>query len=167
MACASLLVPGSLFLLLSAEDFSDAVVFSTQAFQRPCSKPFHKVSWQSCCRGPVFVSASQLVAGLNDPATQLLALPYGPLFLKKRGLASCISVRGGNLLASGDCLFTRAAYREGAAWKLCDDSVRFARQLMIDQYQFIHPAQTDWNSRRNPDTTLQLARFEWKEADSP
>ncbi len=62
--------------------------------------------------------------------------------------------------------FTRAAYRDGNAWKLREYSVRFVRQLLIDQYQDT-PGSDGLEFQTNPEVTVQPSRFTWKRAFSP
>jgi hypothetical protein len=62
--------------------------------------------------------------------------------------------------------FTRAAYRDGGAWKLRDYSVRYTRPLMIDQYQET-PGSDDLKFESNPDIPLPVPQFSWKRGYSP
>ena len=62
--------------------------------------------------------------------------------------------------------FTRAAYHDGTGWHLRDYSVRFIRPLMIDEYQ-VTPGSDGLEFQTNPDMTVQVPRFSWKQAFSP
>lgn len=61
--------------------------------------------------------------------------------------------------------FTRAAYRDATGWKLRDYSVRFIRQLRIDQYQET-PGSQGLMFEQNADLITRLPAFSWKQAYS-
>src|SRR5450432_2796481 len=114
-----------------------------------------------------FASADQLDSILVNTSTRLLVLPYGSAFPEAawEPIFQFLQ-RGGNLLVFGGRPFTRAAYRDAGGWKLREYSVRFARPLMIDQYQET-PGSDHLEFQPNPEVTLQLPRFAWKRAFSP
>src|SRR5450432_140936 len=114
-----------------------------------------------------FASADQLDSILVNTSTRLLVLPYGSAFPEAawEPIFQFLQ-RGGNLLVFGGRPFTRAAYRDAGGWKLREYSVRFARPLMIDQYQET-PGSDHLEFQPNPEVTLQLPKFAWKRAFSP
>ncbi len=117
--------------------------------------------------GARFAPADQLAALLGDPASRLLILAYGSAFPEENWSAiHSFLDRGGNLLVLGGRPFTRAAYHDAAGWRLRDYSVRFIRQLAIDQFQ-ITPGSDGLEIQSNPDVTLTLPRFAWQRAFSP
>lgn len=114
-----------------------------------------------------FASADQLGALLGDPASRLLVLPYGSAFPEENWSAIQVFLqRGGNLLVLGGRPFTRAAYHDTAGWHLRDYSVRFIRQLSIDQFQTT-PGSAGMDFQNNPDLAISLPRFAWQRAFSP
>lgn len=113
-------------------------------------------------------SATGLNAALDEPYTRLLILPYGSAFPESSWSHIFEYLeRGGNLLVLGGRPFTRAAYQDSTGWHLRDYSVRFSRQLMIDQYQDTPGSGDLDNFESNPDLTLQPAKFSWTRAFSP
>jgi len=110
-------------------------------------------------------SARELKERLN--AANLLVLPYGSAFPEEvwADIQSFLE-RGGNLLVLGGRPFTRAAYRDGANWRLRDYSVRYTRPLRIDQYQET-PGADGLEFESNPDIPLAIPEFAWKRAFSP
>src|SRR5579864_5808197 len=110
--------------------------------------------------------ARHLATALAASQVRLLILPYGASFPEEAWPAiKQFLDRGGNLLVFGERPFTRAAYRSGD-WRNRDYSVRFIRQLMIDQYQET-PGSDGLQFQPNPEVTLQLPPFPWKRAFSP
>lgn len=117
--------------------------------------------------GAWFASADQLGALLGDPASRLLVLPYGSSFPEEDWSAIYSFLqRGGNLLVLGGRPFTRAAHHDAAGWHLRDYSVRFIRQVAIDQYQ-VTPGSDGMEFHGNPDVPLSLPVFSWQRAFSP
>ena len=101
-----------------------------------------------------FASTAELKDRLTS--AKLLVLPYGSAFPEDAWAdIYAFLQRGGNLLVLGGRPFTRAAYRDGNAWKLRDYSVRYTRPLMIDQYQET-PGSDDLKFESNPDIPLSL-----------
>jgi hypothetical protein len=124
---------------LAADQFSAAVVFSESGF--PAADTASPSVQQSAALlpGARLATARELATLLKAPATQLLVLPYGSAFPEEAWPHILAFLqRGGNVLVLGGRPFTRSAYHDANGWKLRDYSVRFARSLMIDQYQTIH-----------------------------
>jgi hypothetical protein len=114
-----------------------------------------------------FASAEQLAILLRDPGTRLLVLPYGSAFPEASWPDIFAFLKhGGNLLVLGGRPFTRSAYHDAGGWKLRAYSVRFARDLMIDQYQTT-PGSDGLQFQPNPDLPLKLQQFSWRRAFSP
>ena len=117
--------------------------------------------------GARLASAKELDSLLTEPSTRLLVLPYGSAFPEANWSAIYAFLeRGGNLLVLGGRPFTRAAYRDDSGWHLRDYSVRFLRQLSIDQFQTT-PGSAGMQFQDNPDLALALPRFFWQRAFSP
>jgi hypothetical protein len=172
MRKVSLFLTGALLLLLgtgavAAAQFSGTVVFSESGFPSPdaAAPSVHQLA--SLLPGARFVPGSQLAALLKDPASRLLVLPYGSAFPEESWPAIFAFLQnGGDLLVLGGRPFTRSTYRDASGWKLRDYSVRFARALMIDQYQTT-PGSEGLQFQPNPDLPLQLPSFAWGHAFSP
>src|SRR5262249_32420373 len=62
--------------------------------------------------------------------------------------------------------FTRSAYRDSSGWHLRDYNVRFARALMIDQYQTT-PGSDGLSFQQNTDLPVETSKFSWRSAFSP
>jgi hypothetical protein len=153
---------------LRAMDFtSSVVVFSDASFPAADSASASPEQLRKMLPGAQLVSVDQLPALLEARETSLFVLPYGSAF-PEEGWRSIYQFlrRGGNLLVLGGRPFTRPAYREAGVWKLRDYSVRFARTLMIDQYQET-PGSDGLKFEINPDVMPQLPSFAWKRAFSP
>lgn len=117
--------------------------------------------------GATFVSAEELEGALSGSRISLLVLPYGSAFPEAdwSGIKAYLD-RGGNLLVIGGRPFTRAAFKENGVWKLRDYSVRFIRELKVDQFQQT-PGSDGYHYVANPETVTQLPEFAWKRAFSP
>ncbi|MGC2162622.1 MAG: cellulase family glycosylhydrolase, partial [Silvibacterium sp.] len=117
--------------------------------------------------GAIFVTAQELDSALSDGHTRLLVLPYGSAFPEDAwsSLRTYLD-HGGNLLVIGGRPFTRAAYKVDGAWKLRDYSVRFIRELMVDQFQET-PGSAGLIYSPNPDIVTQLPPFSWQHSFSP
>ncbi len=152
---------------LAAQDFSAAVVFFDTGFPAADSDGAPRAQLESALPGAHFASSDQLDAQLNDTSTRLLVLPYGSAF-PEQNWASIVAFlrRGGNLLVLGGRPFTRSAYHDQNGWHLREYSVRFSRQLSIDQYQTM-PGSDGLSFATNPDLTIQPPQFQWKRAFSP
>src|SRR5215471_15087500 len=119
-----------------AESLSGSVVFSEAGFPAVDSAGPSPEQLQKMLPGAQLASAQQLADLLNATSTRLLVLPYGSAFPEEAWPDIFRFLRrGGNLLVLGGRPFTRSAYRDNAGWHLRDYNVRFARALMIDQYQ--------------------------------
>ncbi len=152
---------------VAAQEHSVAVVFFDSGFPAADSASASGEQLEKMFPGARFSSLEQLDAELRDTSTRLLVLPYASAFPEQAwpGIYEFLH-RGGNLLVLGGEPFSRAAYRDSTGWHLRDYSVRFMRQLMIDQYQ-ITPGSEGLDFQTNPDVTLQPKRFAWKRAFSP
>ena len=150
----------------SADRFSAAVVFSEQGFpSADAASP--SASLAATLQGARLASSEQLSALLKDPATRLLVLPYGSSFPEARWPEILTFLQnGGNLLVLGGRPFTRSAYHDASGWHLRGYSVRFARSLMIDQYQTT-PGSAGLQFQANPELPLKLPQFSWARAFSP
>jgi hypothetical protein len=117
--------------------------------------------------GTRFATFDQLGPLLTAPATHLLVLPYGSAFPEQAwGDIYQYLQRGGNLLVLGGRPFTRAAFRDSSGWHLRDYSVRFIRQLMIDQYE-ITPGSEGLEFSANPNLPIKIPPFGWAHGFSP
>src|SRR5262249_9521480 len=153
--------------LLCAQDFSGTLVLAEPGFLGADSSVPTPQQLERLLSGARTATAKDLPAQLKFPATRLLLLPYGSAFPEEAWPAIFEYLRaGGNLLVLGGRPFTRAAYREGSGWRLRDYSVRFTRQLQIDQYQDT-PGSGRLEFQNNPDIVAQLPQFAWKRAFSP
>ena len=163
LLCSGLFLLGT--LTLAEENLSPAVVFAESQF--PAADSATPRALQTALPGAQFASADRLSVLLKDPATRLLVLPYGSAFPEPNweDFLSFLQ-HGGNLLVLGGRPFTRSAYRDAAGWKLRDYSVRFARPLMIDQYQTT-PGSQGTEYRNSNDVSLKVPAFAWKRAFSP
>jgi hypothetical protein len=172
MRIISLLIVGALLLslgtgALAADRFSSAVVFSESGFPAADAAGPSTHQFAALLPGAHFAHAGQLAILLKDPATRLLVLPYGSAFPEESWPEIYAFLKnGGNLLVLGGRPFTRSVYHDATGWKLRDYSVRFARALMIDQYQTT-PGSDGLQFQTNPDLPLKLSRFAWGRAFSP
>ena len=162
-----ILVPLLLSPTSSAQDFSSIVIFQEPSFPSADTAPAVNIPWQSALPPARAATANELHEQLQNPATKLFILPYGSAFPESAwsDIQSFLR-RGGNLLVLGGRPFTRAACFENGRWRLRDYSVRFIRQLSIDQYQTV-PGSGGLAFESNPDIPLQLPSFDWREAFSP
>ncbi|MGN6328531.1 MAG: hypothetical protein ACTHL5_06275, partial [Rhodanobacter sp.] len=80
--------------------------------------------------------AAQLDAALDSAQTRLLVLPYGSAYPEAAWPAILRYLdRGGNLIVLGGKPFTRAAYRDGKAWRLRESGVAASLELFIQGWQ--------------------------------
>jgi hypothetical protein len=166
-AVAALLFLASPAAVLGQPDLSSVVVFSESGFPAADSAGPSPQQLTAILPGFQLAAADRLQGALAAPATRLLILPHGSAFPEEAWPAiKQFLDRGGNLLVLGGRPFTRAAYRDSKGWHLRDYSVRFIRQLMIDQYQET-PGAAGLQFQPNPELTLQLPAFEWNRAYSP
>jgi hypothetical protein len=152
---------------LAADQFSAAVVFSEPGFPAADTASPSPLQSAALLPGAHLATARDLSTLLKDPAIRLLVLPYGSAFPEEAwpDILAFLQ-RGGNVLVLGGRPFTRSAYHDANGWKLRDYSVRFARSLMIDQYQTT-PGSDGLQFQPNPDLPLHLHRFAWGRAFSP
>ncbi|HWF93042.1 MAG TPA: hypothetical protein VN684_12205 [Terriglobales bacterium] len=150
-----------------AEDFSSVAVFAEPGFPAADAVAPSSSQLESLLPGARFAALDQLAARLKDSVTRTLVLPYGSAFPEQAwpGIFKFLQ-HGGNLVVLGGRPFTRSAYRDANGWHLRPYSVRFIRPLMIDQYQST-PGSEGMEFQDNPDITLKLPRFSWKQAFSP
>jgi len=148
-----------------AQVSNSTVVFSEAGF--PAADSADGTSAASLLAGVQTANAEQLPQALRSAHTDLLVLPYGSAFPEATwpDIQQYLQ-RGGNLLVIGGRPFTRSAYRDSSGWHLRDYSVRFARALMIDQYQTT-PGSDGTTFQKNPDLPVQISGFAWKNAFSP
>src|SRR5258708_7198843 len=151
---------------MAADRFSSAVIFSEAGF--PAADTAGPSSqFAALLPGARLAPATQLASLIQDPATRLLVLPYGSAFPEAAWSdISTFLYNGGNLLVLGGRPFTRSAYHDPSGWHLRDYSVRFARALMIDQYQTT-PGSDGFQFQTNPELPLKLPPFAWVRAFSP
>jgi hypothetical protein len=167
----ALLLCSASFLLsavpLSAQESSPVIVLREGGFPAADSHAFSQRQLEQTLPKARFASAEQLGTMLSDPASRLLVLPYGSAFPEENWSAiQAFLQHGGNLLVLGGRPFTRATYHDTAGWHLRDYSVRFIRQLSIDQFQTT-PGSAGLDFQNNPDLTISLPRFAWQRAFSP
>lgn len=150
-----------------AKDFSDVAVFSETGFPAADAAAPASGELASILPGAHFGTADQLAEVLKNSTTRTLVLPYGSSFPEQAWPDIFKFLQhGGNLVVLGGRPFTRSAYHDNAGWHLREYSVRFIRPLMIDQYQST-PGSEGMEFRDNPDVTLKLPQFSWKQAFSP
>jgi len=117
--------------------------------------------------GATFAASQELPTLLSSASTHLLVLPHGSSFPEEAWPAiEAFVERGGNLLCIGGRPFTRAAFHDSTGWHLRDYSVRFSKLLGIDQYQST-PGSGALSFTANPDVTVKVDAFPWKQAFSP
>jgi hypothetical protein len=144
---------------------SNIVVFFETGFPAADSVPAPESVLKASLPHAQFASSAELKEKLST--AQVLVLPYGSAFPEDNWAEiEGFLQHGGNLLVLGGRPFSRAAYRDGNAWKLRDYSVRYMRPLMIDQYQET-PASEGLKFESNPDIPLNLPQFSWKQGFSP
>lgn len=150
-----------------AQEASPTVIFREASFPAAESPAFSQQQLQQALPGARFASAEQLAPLLADSNARLLVLPYGSAFPEADWSAIHDFLdHGGNLLVLGGRPFTRAAYHDDSGWHLRDYSVRFIRQLSIDQFQ-ITPGSAGMEFQNNSDVTVSLPHFSWQRAFSP
>jgi hypothetical protein len=152
---------------LRAQDWSSVVVLREAGLPAADAPAIAREQVEKLLPGARLASAEQLSGLLADPASRLLVLPYGSAFPEQDWSAIFgFLQRGGNLVVLGGRPFTRAAVHDAAGWHLRDYSVRFIRQLGMDQYQ-ITPGSDGLEFQLNPDLTFSASRFSWRRAFSP
>src|SRR5215470_6903046 len=152
---------------LVAQEASPVVVLREAGMPAADSPAFSQQLLEQALPKARFAPAEQLATALSEPSARLLVLPYGSAFPEETWpVIHAFLERGGNLLVLGGRPFTRAAYHDSAGWHLRDYSVRFIRQLSIDQFQAT-PGSAGMQFQHNPDVTIALPRFSWQRAFSP
>jgi hypothetical protein len=142
-------------------------VFEEPGFPAADTVPLTASQISALLPGAAYVRAQELDAALADPDTHVLVLPYGSAFPEDSWSSlHAYLERGGNLLVIGGRPFTRAAYLKDGAWKLRDYSVRFIRELRVDQFQPT-PGSAGLAYKPNPDVMTQLPEFSWQRSFSP
>jgi glycosyl hydrolase family 42 (putative beta-galactosidase) len=117
--------------------------------------------------GARLAPADQLSTLLSDPQSSLLILPQGSVIPEVAwSPITDFLHRGGNLLVLGGRPFTRSAFHDASGWHLREYSTRFARPLLIDQYQAT-PGSAGAEFTRNPVIPIEIPQFSWKQAFSP
>ena len=150
-----------------AQSEAPAVIFSEPGFPAADTAPVQTDQLTKLVPGARVASADQLKAELARAETKLLVLAYGSAFPENSwGDIFSFLRLGGNLLVIGGRPFTRSAYKDAAGWHLRNYSVRFLRQLFIDQYQTTSGSEgLEFHS--NPDVPLNIPAFAWKRSFSP
>jgi hypothetical protein len=116
--------------------------------------------------GAQMVSAAELPAAISKADCTLMVLPYGSAFPEDSWPQILAYLnRGGNLLVLGGRPFTRAAYRDSSGWHLRDYSVRFIRELGIDNYTTV-PGSEGLQFQLNSELVARLQPFAWSHAFS-
>jgi hypothetical protein len=152
---------------LLAQETNPVVVFREAGFTAADFPTPSQEQLQRLLPRARFASAAQLVAFLGDSSSRLLVMPYGSAFPESDWSAIYSFLqRGGNLLVLGGRPFTRAAFHDAAGWHLRNYSVRFIRQLAIDQFQTT-PGSNGLDFHNNPEVPLSLPHFSWQRAFSP
>jgi len=153
---------------LPAQEAAPAVVILNDASLPSADSPaFPQQLLQKAVPGARFALAKELDSLLTESSTRLLVLPYGSAFPEENWTAIHTFLQGGgNLLVLGGRPFTRAAYHDDSGWHLRDYSVRFTRQLSMDQFQTT-PGSAGMEFQKNPDVTISLPHFSWQRAFSP
>jgi len=152
---------------LWAQSDAPAVVFSEPGFPTADTAAVSADQLAKIVPGARVATAEQLKAELARSETKLVVLGYGSAFPENSwGDIFSFLRRGGNLLAIGGRPFTRSAYKDAAGWHLRNYSVRFLRQLSIDQYQTA-PGSEGLEFHSNPDLPVTIPAFSWKKSFSP
>jgi hypothetical protein len=161
-----LVVPGSRQVALGQEK-PDVVIFYEDGFLAADAAAPTQSQMEKMIPGARFAGAERLVAELKEQSTRLLVLPYGSAFPEGAWPQIYSFLQsGGNLLVLGGRPFTRAEYRDSNGWHLRDYEVRFARALMIDQYQNTAGSE-GLEFQSNAEMNLRPQAFTWKRAFSP
>ncbi len=151
-----------------AQEAAPAVVVLNEPGLPPADSPaFPQQQLAKALPGARFASSQELDSLLKDSSSRLLVLPYGSAFPEENWSAiHAFLEHGGNLLVLGGRPFTRAAYRDESGWHLRDYSVRFIRQLSMDQFQTTLGS-AGMEFQNNSDIMITLPRFSWQRAFSP
>ena len=150
-----------------SQAFSDVVVWSEAGLPAADTSVASRGDLSKAFAGARFTPTDQLATQLAGANVRLLVLPQGSVV--PEGAWPTIESylrRGGNLLVLGGRPFTRAAYHDDKGWHLRDYSLRFARPLLIDQYQPT-PGSAGEEFTPNKDIPVDLPKFSWQQAYSP
>src|SRR5438876_6202327 len=121
---------------MQAQGDAAVVLLSEPGFPTADTAPIPPDQLTKMVPGARTSSADQLKAELDRSDAKLLVMAYGSAFPENSwGDIFSFLRRGGNLVVIGGRPFTRSAYKDGGGWHLRGYSVRFLRQLLIDQYQ--------------------------------
>src|SRR5260221_6360526 len=152
---------------LRAQGDAPVVVFGEPGFPTADPAAVSADQLAKIVPGARVATAEQLKAELARSEMKLLVLGYGSAFPENSwGDIFSFLHRGGNLLVIGGRPFTRSAYKDAAGWHLRNYSVRFLRQLLIDQYQTASGSEgLEFHS--NPDVPVTIPAFAWKKSFSP
>jgi len=152
---------------LAAQTAPAVVVLNEPGFPAADAATPSEAELRMLIPGAGLASQEQLQLLLLQSTTRVLVLPYGSAFPEAAwpNIDKFLE-RGGSLLVIGGRPFTRAAYRSAAGWQLRDYSVRFARELLIDQYQET-PGSEELEFQTNPDVMVKPGSFTWKRSFSP
>ena len=152
---------------MDAESFRDVVILQEAGFPSADSSAPSATMLRVVFPGAHMVSAAELPAAVSQADCRLLVLPYGSVFPEDSWPQILAYLnRGGNLLVLGGRPFTRAAYRDSAGWHLRDYSVRFIRELGIDNYTTV-PGSEGLQFQPNSELVTQVPQFSWSHAFSP
>ena len=153
--------------ILQAQKFSGTVVWFEPGVPAADTAAPSAAQLAEIFPGARIAATEQLAAQLSGPQTRLLILPLGSVIPEAAwSTIADFLHRGGNLLVLGGRPFTRAAYRDDSGWHLREYSTRFARPMLIDQYQAT-PGSANATFTPNPEIPIDLPRFSWKQAFSP
>jgi hypothetical protein len=152
---------------LNAESYPDAVILQETGFPSSDSSVPSASMLSAVLPGAQTVSAAELPAAISKADCTLMVLPYGSAFPEDSWPQILAYLnRGGNLLVLGGRPFTRAAYRDSSGWHLRDYSVRFIRELGIDNYTTV-PGSEGLQFQLNSELVARLQPFAWSHAFSP
>lgn len=157
----------ALFAAAQSAQVSSTVVFEETGFPTVDTSAVPVAAVERALADARAVNAAQLPEALADAHTTLLVMPYGSAYPEAAWPAILKYVdRGGNLLVLGGKPFTRAAYREGAEWKLRAASVAESLELFIHDYQET-PGSAGLKFATNVDVHAEIPAFAWTRGFSP
>src|SRR5215831_14749380 len=152
---------------LAAQDAASTFVFSEPGFPTADTAAISPEQIQKLLPSAQLLSTEKLNSELASKDMKLLVLAYGSAFPESAwGDMLAFLRRGGNLLVIGGRPFTRSAYKDDKGWHLRNYSVRFSRQLQIDQYQTA-PGSEGLEFHSSADVPIAIPTFGWKRSFSP
>ena len=152
---------------LFAQEHAQILVFYEPNFPAADTAPIPADQLQKLVSGAQLASTEKLKTELSASETKLLVLAYGSAFPEAAwGEIYSFLRRGGDLLVIGGRPFTRSVYKDDRGWHLREYSVRFLRQLQIDQYQAA-PGSEGLEFHSNGDIPISFSAFSWKRSFSP